>query len=137
MLNGGKKFSKFQFLAGEGLYRLKADIFYLGNDVIVHLGGPGTHIGAIAFAEPYRSKKTPTASISVLSAYKHKDEPILRDGALRLAKLLKVRVVVVGGVHMDNASSEDISRLLANSKLLFDKIIDYFKSNLTSVGEGR
>lgn len=98
----------------------------------MHLSGEGAHIGAIALAEPYRSSKRSSASVSVLSAYGHKDETILREGALLLAKHLRVRVIVVGGVHLDNASYEDINLIIANAKLIFDKIIDYFKKKLSS-----
>ncbi|MFX1534669.1 MAG: hypothetical protein ACFFDI_10645 [Promethearchaeota archaeon] len=125
-------FSKLHFSAGEKPHNLQAELYYLGNDLIVHLSGEGAHIGAVALAEPYKSDKRLSACVSVLSAYGHKDEAILREGALLLAKHLKVRVIVVGGVHLDNASYEDINQIIANSKLIFDKIINYFKKKLSS-----
>ncbi len=80
----------------------------MGEDLILMVGGGDTpHIGGIAVAVPYKE----TASVSYYSVPGHKDTVLAGPMALKAAKKLKKTVVVILGIHVDNASEEQIHEI--------------------------
>jgi len=80
----------------------------IGDDhLIVISGGDIPHIGAIAVAIPYNN----TASLSYIDIPKHKDTLLAGPVALSAAKILKATVVVILGIHLNNAEKDQISEI--------------------------
>jgi hypothetical protein len=100
------------------------DTYEMGNDIVLILkGGEKHHIGAVAMAIPYKE----TASTSLISAYGHKDGEIAKPLAEKIAKKLKKTIVLVAGLHIDNATKEDIQRLIEKSNQVVDEFLEEYK----------
>ncbi|MFX1496710.1 MAG: proteasome assembly chaperone 4 family protein [Promethearchaeota archaeon] len=102
-------------------WRVNLDSFEIGDDLLLTLtGGNKPHIGAIALAIPYKQ----TSSASLLSVYGHKDGEIAKPIAEKVSKKLHKNVVVIVGIHLDNATENDIKNLIDNSYSEVDKFLD-------------
>ena len=104
---------------GQGQYRVEARGILIGNELMVAVyGGTKPHIGAVAIAIPRPSLQDPnitSATSSVFTLVGHKDDVIARRVAEELASSLNRIVVVVAGVHIDDATDTDVERLIAAS----------------------
>ena len=104
-------------------FQLKATIIQLGNDILIIISGMHDHIGSITLAQPYTADLYPnilagyfakskfdriSASISTLTQYHHRDDQLLAEFARKLAQNLTKIVSVIGGIHIDNISKEEI-----------------------------
>lgn len=92
---------------------LEARIQEVGEDLVVAVGGgQRPHVGSVVLAQPGPSTvpgKTWSASCSVLTIPPHKEEPIARGIATRLAEELGRVTVVTAGVHDDNLDADGIA----------------------------
>ncbi len=120
---------------GEGKYRVEARGILIGNELMVAIyGGTTPHIGAVAIAIPRPSLRDPnitSATSSVFTLVGHKDDIIARKEAEGLASCLNRVVVVLAGVHIDQATDIDIQRLATASsecvKLLLPQLFSFLK----------
>lgn len=103
---------------GEAPHRVEAAIVFCGPDISVCVGGgEAHHIGAVALSIPRPSladSSAPSASASVLCVTGHKEDEIARAAALDLATAFGCRVNVTVGLHVDDATAEDIKLLDEN-----------------------
>ncbi len=98
-------------------YELTLVAQWCGKDLNVSIfGGDTPHIGAVALAianiEGYNRKYSPT--INVLTVIDHKDDEIARFAAKDLAIYFNCQVVVTAGVHIDDATKDDLTKIMAN-----------------------
>ncbi|MBP3729839.1 MAG: hypothetical protein J6I40_00030 [Mailhella sp.] len=120
--------STMSFYAGKGLHAVTIQAFFLGKDMLVSVtGGSSPHIGATALASPCAVSAGIRAYASVLSAPGHRDDIAAHQMALRLCKILGCTVCMTVGMHIDNASSEDIDILLGNADAAMEKLISSIK----------
>lgn len=114
------------FSAGTAPCAAKACVVRCGDDLAVMIcGGEKGHIGAVALAEPrdsLRDAQKISASASVLCCSGHKEDLLARETALMLAARFNCRVTVTAGLHVDNASAEDIAALEESCRALLAKI---------------
>lgn len=115
----------FKISAGTGLHIVEAVVTICGRDINICFGGGDTfHIGACALAVQRPSLSDPSkisSSASVICVTAHKEDELARSAALSLAARFNTRVVVTCGLHIDNATAEDIDILFANyQKVLAD-----------------
>lgn len=119
---------QLSFEAGEGVYRVEATVTLCGSDLSVCLcGGDTPHIGAVALASPRMSladKEKPSASASVICVTGHKEDELAREAALDLSTLYRCQVVVSAGIHIDNATGDDIKVLWKNYKAVKEMTIE-------------
>lgn len=112
---------------GEAPRRLEAVAVWCGPDLVVCVGGGSRyHVGAAATATVLPSLKDSrrlTSSASVITVPGHKEDEIARAAALRLARALHCTVTVTAGIHIDNASPEDIAALVADFEALIDRLL--------------
>ncbi len=99
---------------------------FCGEDLSVAIfGGDKPHIGAVAIAvaniDGYNRKYSPT--ISCISVLDHKDEEVARFVAKELSTLLNSQVVVTAGIHVDNATLNDINIIMENTRNITEKLI--------------
>ena len=100
----------------------------VGDDLVVAVGGgERPHVGCVVLAQPRPSKNRDgfwSASCSVLTIPPHKEEPIARDVATRIAESLGRVAVVTAGVHEDNIDAEGIATYLRLGEELAVKLIE-------------
>lgn len=109
------------FALGEGMYALEASVTKTSNGLSVTLCSvEHGHIGAVAAAVPAND----TAELlSCTTLPTHRDDAPAKELALKLAEHYGTPAVVSVGMHIDNATKEDIQKLVANATALGDKII--------------
>jgi hypothetical protein len=117
--------------AGRGKYRIAAEVRFIGEDILVSVwGGTSPHIGSVAVAQARPSLKDPrrsSATSSVINFPGHKDDIVSRMFAERISSTMNRYCIATAGIHVDNASGEELSRLLRNCKALCSRIITLLK----------
>ena len=94
--------------SGSGKYRVWLEKHLVGSDLVYFVGGgEKPHVGSVVVAEPGKPLK-----VIVLEG--HRDDVVLRPIAQRACEKYGTTVVVVGGVHVDRVSKEEIDILVKN-----------------------
>lgn len=102
--------------SGRGKYKVWIERHNIGDDIVFFLGGgQHSHIGSVIVAEPGKKVK----SIRLLGHY---DDLVLRPLAKIACKKYQTKVVLIGGVHVDNATENEIDLLVKNCKRMGKKI---------------
>jgi hypothetical protein len=105
---------------------LEARVQVVGEDLVVAVGGgERPHVGSLVLAQPVPSKrpgKPWSASCSVLTIPPHKEEPLARGIATRLAEALGRVTVVTAGVHDDGLDAEGIACYLRLGEKLGEEL---------------
>ena len=119
---------EFTINTNEGEYDLAASVRQIGQDILVAIwGGDKPHIGAVAMAQPRPSLRDPDVTSSTASVFAyvgHKEDELAKAAAEILAATLKTNVVVAAGIHWDNLPSEGIRRVIENSNILVEMILE-------------
>ncbi len=122
------------FNIGNPPFYLEAVISLVGNDLCIFIGGGQKfHLGAVAVAYPYQKYNQPgkiSSSVSLITIPGHKEDQLVLQGAGRLSKIFKCSVVLSAGLHIDNATDNDINHLSENFSHLLMKIEEFLKTNL-------
>jgi len=102
---------------GKGKHRVWLKEEILDNGIILIVGGGEvSHIGSIVLAEPRKKSQ-------VINLPGHKEEKIARDFAEKTCVKKKMPVLCVCGIHIDDATKEDIKILESNSQKLLKKVL--------------
>ncbi len=111
---------KRTFYAGKDKYQIIMLATITGNGIVAQIfGGEKAHVGAVALSIPGPGVAGPekvSCSTTVVPLLGHKDDEVARPVAEELAKTWGSPVVVVAGIHIDNAGKEDIRELLNNCR---------------------
>ncbi len=101
-----------RFTAGLGRLEVWMETSNLGNDLVVVLGGgERPHIGGAVMA-------TSDGLLTPLRLEGHRELDVLEPLACNLAKKLGVVVLAVGGIHIENATNDEISQIIKNCREL-------------------
>lgn len=124
---------EFTLKTEEGAYDLEANVRLIGNDLLVAIwGGEKPHIGAVSVAQPRPSledENVTSATASVFCFVGHKEDELAKAVSEILAAALNTQVVVTAGIHWDNISEEGIQKVIRNSEILVDLILDKVSSS--------
>ena len=102
--------------SGEGKYKVWLEEKQIGEDRIYILGGgEKTHIGGVVICEP--GKKT-----QMLKLKGHYDYIVLKPIAEKACKKYKKRVIALGGIHIDNATKQEIDKIVDNCKKMIHEL---------------
>ena len=102
--------------SGKGKYKVWLEQKRMGQDLVYFLGGgEKPHIGSIVFCEP--GKKT---KITKLPG--HYDYIVLKPIAETACKKYKKKVVALGGIHIENATKDEIDIIVKNCHILVKKL---------------
>jgi hypothetical protein len=119
--------TEFTIETDTGAYDLTANVRLIGPDLLIAIwGGERPHIGAVAVAQPRPSLKNPditSASASVFCFIGHKEDDLAKAASEILSATLNTAVVVTAGIHWDNLDEEAIQRIIKNSEILVDMIL--------------
>lgn len=122
---------------GESKYKVEAGAVITAKGVIVTVfGGEEPHVGAVAIAVPRPSlvetnKISSTSSVYTLIG--HKDDDIAKPAAGMLARELNEVVVVIVGIHVDDATEEEIKILINNSQKVIEKLLENIKNRKNDI----
>ena len=98
--------------SGEGKYKVFLEQKKIGDDLVYILGGgEKSHIGGVIICEPNKSA-------NVIRLEGHYDDIVLKPIAEEACKKYKTKVVAIGGVHVDDATKEEIDKLVENCREL-------------------
>ena len=107
--------------------RICAWVTAVGEDLVIAVGGgQRPHVGCVMLAQPQpvRTKgREWSASCSVLTIPPHKEEPIARGIASRLAEAFGRVTVVTAGIHDDNLDANGIAVYLRLGEELADELV--------------
>ena len=125
---------EFTINTNEGEYDISASVRQIGPDLLVAIwGGEKPHIGAVAMAQPRPSLKDPekiSSTASVFAYVGHKEDELAKATAEILSATLKTNVIVAAGIHWDNLPEEGIRRIIKNSEILVEMILEKIVSEL-------
>jgi hypothetical protein len=112
----------------DGKYSVEAVLIRTDDGYLLYVGGgEKSHIGTIVICQP-RPSKTDSGCIScttsVINRLSHKDDSVIVPAAEAICKKTNSTVAAAGGLHLDDAASEDIKRLTDNMFLLADKLLE-------------
>ncbi len=131
---------EFHVRTTQGEYDLEAHVRSIGEDLLVAIsGGEKPHIGAVAVAQPRPSLRDPTmtsATASVICYVGHKEDDLAKYAAEKLAASSNTRVVVTAGIHWDNLSEVGIQKVIRNSRLLVDLVVERIGAESPSPATG-
>jgi gallate decarboxylase subunit D len=106
---------------GEGRFEVRLQASLLGNDLAVCIFNSAAHIGAVAVGEfDFEHSR---ASVSVITRLGHKDDAIAQKAAYLISKSTRKPVCVIAGVHLDNITPDEISKIMENVTRLIDSFI--------------
>jgi hypothetical protein len=102
--------------AGEGKYKVWLKLEMLSNERVYILGGgERPHVGSVVVKEPEKE-------LRIMKLEGHYDHMVLEPIAIAACEKYKTKIVAVGGVHVDNASKDEIDLLVKNCKELSECI---------------
>ncbi len=117
--------------SGRGKYGIMAEVRFIGEDILVSVwGGTKPHIGSVAVAQDRPSLKDPrrtSATSSVINFPGHKDDIVSRMFAERISAAMNSCCIATAGIHVDNASVEELTNILRNCKILCSRILTILK----------
>jgi hypothetical protein len=94
--------------SGEGKYQVFLNKIEMESDLIYILGGgEKPHVGGIVICEPDKKPQ-------IIKFENHYDHIVLKPIAIAACKKYNKRIVVIGGVHVDNATKDEINLLVKN-----------------------
>ena len=89
-------------------YVVTLTYFFIGKDLLVIITGGDEHIGGVSLIE--------NNSFSTIGKKKHKDNIISNMVAPMIYDALKKDTLVVCGIHIDNATPQEIDILINNAQ---------------------
>ena len=97
---------------GEGKYKVFLEKKELDDDLVYILGGgEKSHVGGAVICEPGKKPQ-------ILSIGTHHDYIVLTPIAETACEKYNKTVVALGGIHIDNATKEEIDIIVQNCKEL-------------------
>lgn len=100
--------------AGSGKFLMEVSIALSAGGISIYLcGGERPHIGTTVLAEPRKSLSGEgfSCTSSVLNLCGHKDDVLARDMAEAFCIRFQLPVCVCAGVHIDDATEEELAHL--------------------------
>ena len=112
---------KYELTTGEGRTKVSLSAHRMGSDPIVYLYNENAHIGAVAVGEyDHKGKR---ASTSVITRLGHKDDVVAQKAAHSISKSTRKPVCVIAGIHLENITEIEISKILENTSSLVNEFI--------------
>ena len=119
---------------GQGAFALEAVLTVTPRGMVVYACTPGyAHLGATAQAIP-RPEPGRTATVSLLAIPCHRDEIPAHDIAAALATKFAMPCAASTGYHVENATAEDLQRMLDTNKALIAALEERAEALLAELG---
>jgi hypothetical protein len=99
--------------SGNGKYKVWLKIDYVGDDRIYILGGgERPHLGGAVVMSPMLDEP------EIIRLGSHHDHEVLEPLARAACKKYNTTVIAVGGIHIENATQDEIDIIVKNCKEL-------------------
>ena len=125
---------------GSEKYKIRLEVLSTngrGLNIFV-TGGDTPHVGAVALAVPSANAATgeTTCDINIITAYGHKDRFLAEKVADLVCRQTGEIVSVTAGVHVDNATGDDLRTLIANTMTAAENFLgDYLTESVNNTEE--
>ena len=119
-----------EFTVDAAGFALVCDVTRMGDDCLISLrGGDKAHIGSTAMAVPRESLTGVgrSATVSTLNRMGHKDDFLANPIAHKVAARMDCVAVCAAGVHVDDATPEQIAAIQAAVPTVIDRVCDILK----------
>ena len=100
---------------GEERYLVTLAYHNIGEDLLIIITGGDEHIGGISLAE--------NNSFSTIAKTGHKDDIISNMAASLIYERLKKDTAVICGIHLDNATAEEIDIVVNNAQRCVEEFL--------------
>lgn len=119
---------------GKGRAAVWCTLVKLGDGLVFCIGGGDeTHIGAISVTVPYRQKDNEwSVSTSTITLPSHRDDVLTRIMTEKVAKATGKVVVAVGGVHLENATRNEIDEVVSNIEKLAERVAAELRTSVAT-----
>lgn len=111
----------------EGRIEVTAEMRTIGKDCcLLVYGGDAPHIGAVAVAQRTRRHVDPNqfaTTPSLIGISGHKEYDLAKDLAVRACDALEKTVVCTCGIHVDQATKEEIQIIIRLAQEVVDTIV--------------
>jgi len=115
-----------EIIEGKDKYKVRVVAIKSGEDLTVIIsGGEKPHIGAMAvsISRPnLKDSNKVSTSTSVFTLIGHKEDELSKQIAENITKITKKVTVVIVGLHIENATFQDIEYLVQNTQKAVDKL---------------
>lgn len=102
---------------GEGRYRVALQYIHVGRDILVIItGGEEAHIGAASLIED-------GAYLQTIKKGGHKDYIVSEKMAKAIYDRMERDLLIVCGIHIEDAAEEEIKRLIDNAEKCVDEFL--------------
>lgn len=119
---------------GDAPYTIKAELIRVGDDLVCLVtGGTHAHTGAVSLAEPAVTVHPVTGQkqvrgsdpiVNTIIGAGHKDALPAEMFSKALCRHFGVNVVCTAGIHVDDATQEEIDTMVQNAKSLLERLLD-------------
>ncbi len=111
---------------GEGRTQVELILILLDQGVTIYFGGGTSHIGSVVYGEPYRRDDGSFGcTLSMINPLKHKEYLIATEMCKKVVTTTGKPAAVIGGIHVDDATPEEIKTITENANALTTSIIEY------------
>ena len=132
-MSEGENTPKIYIHEGDPPYIVGAELMRVGDDLVcIITGGTHPHTGAVSLAEPAVTFHPVTGAklsegdepvVRTLTGQGHKDALPAEMFAKALCQKFGVNVVCTSGIHVDDATKEEIAIMLKNVNALLEKLL--------------
>ncbi len=115
-----------QVSCGEGRYQVTIAAIKTDEGIAVTItGGTKSHVGAVVLSSPRPSLKGEGNSCDswIIPLPTHKDDIIAKEIAENFCRQLRVPVSVTAGVHIDNATIDELKLLRENCQKAGEQLL--------------
>jgi len=126
-----------EFTVDAAGYALFVDVMPMGDDCLIALrGGDKAHVGSTAMAIPRASLSGAgrSATVSTLNRTGHKDDFLANPIAHVVATRMDCVAVCAAGVHVDDATPEQIAAIQAAVPAIADRVCELLEEARQEAG---
>jgi len=113
----------YSFTTGKERTLVNLQATTMGDGLVVRIFNENAHIGAVSIGEYDFTNQR--ASVSVVTRLGHKDDVVAQKAAHSISKFTRKTVCVVTGIHLDNITTDEMTRILENSDQLLKELVKH------------
>lgn len=112
---------------------MEALISLIGNDILIVIGGgQNFHVGSVAVAYPYNrggKGQNISSSVSLITVRGHREDQLVLEASRRLSINMDKCVVLCAGLHIDDAKTGDIQKMVDNFNCLISDVEQFLTNH--------
>ena len=106
---------------GRGRTAVRLELVVQGRDLVLLVSGGEAHVGAVAVCQAPQGGVPAEPVLTVLPG--HKEGPLARDCAIKLAPAAGCTCCAVVGIHQDQATPDEIAAIVENVRQGMDELV--------------